>query len=291
MNKIKIIVVSFILIFAFFLMFDQFGLVESYNIKISYYVYALGFASVMLQIFFCDWVTISLYLPLVVTMTGYFFCKILLDDVQTLTQFEQITTTSIEIILLTALTCAAWLFSKIISDIDRSIMMMLQAENRYKISTINQERSPIEREIDRSRRYNRPLSVIVINVDDAVNGKPVEPVKLERFSSYITKEYLFMTICGVFSKNKRSHDLLARMNRENRLVLICPETSQHEAEAYMVNMGREVKNKLGFDLITGVSTFPEDSTTLDELIAGAEATFDNSTDTVEDSSIYYIEKN
>lgn len=120
----------------------------------------------------------------------------------------------------------------------------------------------LEKEFDRFDRFNRPLSIVIIEVDMIASGEP-QPVDVEGLKR----------IASRIEKLKRKTDLLAHFE-EHGLALLLPETPAASTRnvvtilieaLYATNMVEGVSND-ALKLHIGSAGVPEDCKDIDELI-------------------------
>jgi diguanylate cyclase (GGDEF)-like protein len=127
----------------------------------------------------------------------------------------------------------------------------------------------LKNEIERSRRYNRPLSLVMLDIDNfkGFNDTYGHPMGDEVLKS----------VARILRENIRSVDIAARYGGEE-FVLILPETDRRQA--FIV--GEKVRHKveamriptdsrhLQVTISLGIATFPEHALEKKELIAAAD---------------------
>jgi diguanylate cyclase (GGDEF)-like protein len=125
-------------------------------------------------------------------------------------------------------------------------------------------------ELKRSERSNRPLSLLMWDVDlfKRVNDAMGHP----------RGDELLRRLAQVLTTAKRQTDLLARYGGEEFAVLL-PETSKTEAVAVAERMRAAVEQQLNFETAKwgqtvtvsgGIATWPEDGKTAEEVLIAAD---------------------
>jgi diguanylate cyclase (GGDEF)-like protein len=125
-----------------------------------------------------------------------------------------------------------------------------------------------ERELDRARRYNRPLAVAFVDVRGL---KGVNDSEGHRAGDQVLKD-----VAGLLRESSRSHDLVGRIGGDELALLLAEQSASGVAA-----VGRRVKSAVpvrrdalgldtNWDLTVGIAIYPSDGETLDELMATAD---------------------
>jgi hypothetical protein len=131
---------------------------------------------------------------------------------------------------------------------------------------IEAESQRIKIELTRSRRYHRPLSLIVIQSesDDQKTTremlKSVQQDLLNRFTS--------ARVGQIIDDRIRQTDLVLRDHR-GRFVILCPETNLENTILLAKRIGQSVKERTNLNVLWGVTAFPEEALTFDDLLQKA----------------------
>jgi len=131
---------------------------------------------------------------------------------------------------------------------------------------IEAENQRIKIELTRSRRYHRPLSLVVIESlgDDEKSTvavlKGVQHDLMSRFTS--------ARIGQLIDDRIRQTDLMLRDYR-GRFVVLCPETDLASAELLAKRIIDAIKEKTDLNVLFGVSAFPDEALTFDDLLQKA----------------------
>lgn len=269
MKNIKIASIIFVFILFFFLMFDRISMVRHYDIVVRDNVYLLGLSVVIIQILLNRIVRPSPYVIFSLVTFIYLACQFIFEDITQLSNGNQTITILVELSLLIGVTYAAWLYTGAISGFDKSTQKIL-TDLAFNLKSVDQARNRIDSEIDRSRRYNRPLSIIIVQPDKTFTGQTIDLPVEQLYQKHIAREFFLNNLGKIILNSKRSHDLVLRLNNSEKLVLLCPETSLDDATSFINNMTKDIKTRMGTEVQSGVAAFPDDCTNFDELVARAE---------------------
>jgi len=139
---------------------------------------------------------------------------------------------------------------------------------------IETESQRIKIEFTRSRRYHRPLSLIVIESmsDDQKttreNLKSVQHDLLNRFTS--------ARIGQIIDDRIRQTDLVLR-DRRGRFILLCSETDLASAGLLANRITKAVQERTDLQISCGIASFPEEALTFDDLLQTARERLSRST--------------
>src|SRR5688500_1763536 len=131
---------------------------------------------------------------------------------------------------------------------------------------IEEESQRIKIELTRSRRYHRPLGLVVIESESEDQKTTREMLKsiqqdlLNRFTS--------ARVGQIIDDRIRQTDLVLR-DRRGRFVVLCPETDLENASLLAKRIAQAVKERTSLHVLWGVAAFPEEALTFDDLLQKA----------------------
>lgn len=119
------------------------------------------------------------------------------------------------------------------------------------------------REVKRCRRFQHPLSIMVIEPEINADSKSYSRLLQEMQTVFFTR-YIQARVVKFFSDKLRDTDLVVVKN--NGLIALLPETNPQQAEQLQKKLSDHAIRDLDIKLHFGVSTFPENSVTLNGLL-------------------------
>jgi hypothetical protein len=131
---------------------------------------------------------------------------------------------------------------------------------------IEAEGQRIKIELTRSRRYHRPLSLVVIESESEDQKTTREMLKsvqqdlLNRFTS--------ARVGQIIDDRIRQTDLVLRDHR-GRFVILCPETNLENTILLAKRIAQAVRERTNLHVLWGVAAFPEEALTFDDLLQKA----------------------
>lgn len=125
----------------------------------------------------------------------------------------------------------------------------------------------IKSEITRSRRYHRPLSLLIIQPDPDDKVAVQEMVKIIR--SDLWNRFSFARIGQIVDEHVRQTDIVMR-DHKNRFVILCPETDVQKSEQLAERIREAVEDRTGLDVMWGTVGFPDDALNFEDLLQFAQ---------------------
>lgn len=127
----------------------------------------------------------------------------------------------------------------------------------------------IKTEFIRSRRHNRPLSLLVI--EPAAGSLDID---LQRLIHQIQKEigtrFLVASLAELINAEVRRTDIVVTRSPNGRFVVLCPETNSDGTSRLAERIQNSASEKLGIDMAFGISSFPDQAVTFEDLLQHAE---------------------
>lgn len=128
---------------------------------------------------------------------------------------------------------------------------------------IEVESQRIKIELTRSRRYRRPLSLVVI--ESLGDDQKVAMEVLKGIQHDLMNRFTSARIGQIIDDRIRQTDLVMR-DHHGRFVILCPETDLTSAELLAERIIHTVKEKTDLHVLFGVAAFPDEALTFDDLL-------------------------
>jgi GGDEF domain-containing protein len=176
--------------------------------------------------------------------------------------------THIEVIILeiVILEFGVWLSYRLATGIAQSESLMdvlAQGTFPHRAMELDKASEQIRTELGRSRRYHRPLSLLVVHAhpkDEEVVREMLKSVQhdvLARLSNARVGQAIGDTI--------RQTDLLIR-DHVGRFIVLCPETELESAGFLSKRACKAVEDRTGLQVACGVASFPDEALTFEDLL-------------------------
>lgn len=127
----------------------------------------------------------------------------------------------------------------------------------------------VDIEMSRSRRAERPLSVMIFQADISSLNVAMHRLVQEVQRSMIQR-YVLTMMAKVLSHSLRRTDIIFEDSKPSRLVLLAPEVSEAEATKVAQRIQRLVQERLGIAVNFGSAAFPKQAVTFEVLLQAAE---------------------
>ncbi len=125
---------------------------------------------------------------------------------------------------------------------------------------IDSENQRIKIELTRSRRYQRPLSIVVIEAEE----EKVTEETLKSVQHDLLKQFTSARFAQIIDNCVRQTDLVLR-DRQGRFVVLCTETELSRATLLAKRIVQAIQEKTSQQARWGVAAFPDDALTFDDL--------------------------
>ncbi len=130
----------------------------------------------------------------------------------------------------------------------------------------------IEHEFIRGRRYNHPITAVIIEPNqDTIQEDSIYQQALLEIQQTLHGQYLANKLTQVIEKETRLTDLVVEWDKQGRFVIVCPETTAESSTRMVERLENAVKENLGISILYGIASFPNDARTFDAVIEKAEA--------------------
>jgi GGDEF domain-containing protein len=138
---------------------------------------------------------------------------------------------------------------------------------KEEVYSFNTGQGRIYREIRRARRYRRPVALLAITVTEESLQ-----LSLDRFiqeaQREIIKKYIAARIAELLVEELQDSDVIAQRN--DHFITLLPETQQEDIPERIKRLETAAMEKLGLKIKIGVSTFPDEAVTFEQLLEQAE---------------------
>jgi hypothetical protein len=234
-------------------------------INFASYFYLAVIVAVPVTLFFPSISRVSVYVPLLVWAGVYLVLLQIINRNYSANQGE-LPVIVLEFLLLEGGVWFAHQLALQISHAESVMDALALSAFPNRANDIDSENQRIKIELTRSRRYHRPLSLVVIESESEDEKTTREMLKsiqhdlLNRFTSARGGQ--------IIDDRIRQTDLVLR-DRRGRFIILCPETDLENASLLAGRIAQAVKERTSLKVLWGAAAFPEEALTFDDLLQKA----------------------
>src|SRR5215211_6999052 len=139
---------------------------------------------------------------------------------------------------------------------------------------IESESQRIKIELTRSRRYHRPLSVVIIQSES--EDEKITREAFRNIQHDLTSRFTSARVGQIIDDRIRQTDLVLR-DYKGRFIVLCPETDLSNAALLATRIAQAIKERTDLRVLWGVAAFPEEALTFEDLLQKARERLNDST--------------
>lgn len=234
-------------------------------INFASYFYLVAMVGVPVTLFFPGVTRVSSKIPLLVWAGVYLILLLFIDRGLTTTSDEL----SILVLEFVLLETGIWLAHQLAQQINHAESIMDELAvgafpNRSQ--ELDEASHRVKIEFTRSRRYHRPLSLLLMEVDPESHKNNGEALKHIQYD--IANRFTAARIGQIIDDRIRQTDLVLR-DRQWTYVILCPETDYSSVLLLAKRISQAVQEKTGLTIVWGIAAFPEEALTFEDLMRKA----------------------
>jgi GGDEF domain-containing protein len=233
-------------------------------INFASYFYLTVMFAVPTTLFFPSIARVSSYIPLSIWAVIYVILLQMID--RKLTAGSDLSVIVVEFVLLEA---GVWFAHQLAVQIGHaeSVMDALALTafpNR--VHDIDSETQRIKIEFTRSRRYHRPLSLVVIEMETE-NEKTIREM-LKSIQHDLLNRFTSARVGQIIDERIRQTDLLLK-DHTGKFIILCPETDIESVSLLATRIVQAVRERTSMQVLWGAAAFPDEALTFDDLLQKA----------------------
>jgi hypothetical protein len=174
-----------------------------------------------------------------------------------------------ELSLLTITVFLAYDLTRAITEVDEVIEKITLPMLGQRVLRLREASEEIKTEFIRSRRHSRPLSVMVVEMDQNMPKASMERVVREIQKTMVIR-YLNSSLAQLLTREARRTDLIMDPEDENGFILLCPETNGSGSEVLAARLEETIREELGVSVKCGFASFPDQALTFEDLLQKAQ---------------------
>jgi hypothetical protein len=234
-------------------------------INFASYFYVAVLVSMPLTLFFPFVSRVPVFVSLGV-WAGVYLALLLTLNRRLSTNATDFSVIALEFILLEA---GVWISHQLALQISHAESLMDALAVRAfpnRVRDIDSEGQRIKIELTRSRRYRRPLSLLIMEAT-AGEEKIIEQM-LKSVQRDLLSHFTSARVAQMIDDRIRQTDLVLRDYR-GKFIIVCPETDSANAALLAKRISQAIQEKTDLRVFWGVAAFPEEALTFDDLLEKA----------------------
>jgi len=138
-----------------------------------------------------------------------------------------------------------------------------------RIYTLAEATEEVKLEFIRSRRYNHPLSILLL---EPVSGSIQADIQrtVQEIQKDMMDRFLLSNLGQIISQESRRTDLVLNETKGGRFIVLCTETTNKGVTGLAERIRSTAEERLGLSLAYGVASFPDEASTFEDLMHKAE---------------------
>jgi GGDEF domain-containing protein len=234
-------------------------------INFASYFYLVAMIGVPVTLFFPSVTRVSTTVPLAVWAVVYVILTLVIDRGRTTTSNDL----SVIVLEFMLLEIGIWFAHQLAHQISHAESVMDELATDafpHRAEELDESSQRVKIEFNRSRRYRRPLSLLLMEVDPEHQKSTGEVLK--SIQTDIVNRFTSARVGQIIDDCIRQTDLVLRDKRW-RYVVLCPETDLTSALLLARRISDAVQEKTGLSILWGAAAFPEEALTFDDLMRKA----------------------
>lgn len=234
-------------------------------INFASYFYLAVMVAVPLTLFFPSVSHVSVYVPMFVWAGVYLVLLQIINRNYSANQGE-LPVIVLEFILLEVGVWYAHQLAMQISHAESIMDALALSAFPNQARNIDAENQRIKIELTRSRRYHRPLSVVVIEVES--EAEKITREMLRSIQHDLLSRFTTARVGQIIDDRIRQTDLVLR-DQKGRFIVLCPETDFSSAVLLAKRISQAIKERTNLGVLWGVAAFPDEALTFEDLLQKA----------------------
>ena len=174
-----------------------------------------------------------------------------------------------EIVIIVSLIILTRKVMESLEGLEETVANITLVDVSNRVKSLDEATVEVSKEFSRSRRYKRPLGIVVIKLRPENAHVNIDALSKDILRT-IVSHYSISNLIRAIDKELRRPDLILKQPIDNRIILLLPEGDEEAAQAVSENIQAIAERKIGSKVDIGYATFPKDAITFDDLVSHAE---------------------
>lgn len=269
MNHLRRSIVSLLVGLTIFFNIERLDFGQPNTIDIQTFVYALGIVAVITVVVIPVLRQSPRLASLGLWLGVYVLCRLLVFNQRPLLGGIYTYLSITESVFLSVLVWLAHDLGHSMHDFEEAVKNITLSDSNRRVRKLDEASEDIQLELTRSRRYKRPLSVIVVETKlesvQAALHRTIQEVQRAMMTRYVVT-----SLARVIGGQLRRTDLVLDQRDRGRFVILSPDTTADSSTVVADRIQAAATEQLGVSVACGIASFPDDALTFEELVHRAE---------------------
>jgi hypothetical protein len=271
MKRLSINIALLVLVLALFYNIERLDISDENFVNIQSFVYVFGTIAVLSTLLIPFFRRTQSFVNILIWLAIYLLLKITLFNSRPLAGDGFIYLTMAEMTFIVVLILVSHLVGQSITEFESAVRQLTLAEEGSKFQNLESGRKSIHTEITRSRYYERPISVLVIDPDRrTLENKLVQMIA--EMQQKIGLMYSKARLARLVRQELRLMDQIYFDGQNDQLVVVCPELDRDTVSS-LAERVQTILDQEGIRAHLGWASFPCDGLTFDGLLAYSKASW------------------
>ena len=270
MRRLRYSLLILLVIVGIFLNIERVDIgAEADIINLHTVVYILAFVAVLTTLLIPYRWRPSSIIMILFWVVGYLVLRLTIYDARLLLGGIHTYLTITELAMLSLLVLATSRVANDLYEVEDSVATATLEDVSDRVKHMDQAEELITKEFARSRRYDTPISVMVLKVHpDDVQFNMQRAA--EEILQGMLKRYASNRLVRLLDRELRRSDLVLERMKEDEIVLVLPETTPEGTDVLADRIRSAIKKNMGINITAGYASFPDEALTFDDLLKQAQ---------------------
>lgn len=261
---------------TFFFNIERMDFGQKNIIDIQTFVYIVGIIAVLSVITIPTLWKSPLPVSLLLWLGVYLLCKLLIFSGRPILGGIHTYLSITEAALLSLMVALAHNVGRGLHDFEEAVKNITLSDVSRRVRRLDESIEDVRMELARSRRHQRPLTVMVVEAKPESIQVALHRTVQEVQRAMMTR-YVVTSLARVIGNQLRRTDMVLDQRDRGRFVILSPDTNV-ASSTVVVDRIQSAAEQLGVSLACGIASFPDDALTFEELVHRAEANLQERTE-------------
>lgn len=268
MAKLRNTILYLIFILAVLFNIERLDFGVENEINILTFVYFLALGIVLATIFIQGIARLPVSVTLPAWQVVYLALRVFLFNERPILGGIYTYLTITEMAMLAMITFLAHQVASELIEFGKAVTMVTVLRGRQQVPPVEESQDRILAELNRSRHYNSPLSLIAVDLNTSGVRMNI-PRVLQDMQKEMVDRYIQVRVGELIRPTLRRMDLVLEDQSNNRLLILTPEMKVQDTQILIDRIREDISSKLKVEANFGVASFPDEALTFEDLVREA----------------------